>query len=75
MITSKTSSLPEVGSDSVVYCNPKSVDDLAMVMKNVLMNNHLLGALSLKGKERSTHFSWDKFTEKMMNIIINEKYK
>jgi len=75
VITSKTSSLPEVGSDSVVYCNPKSVDDLAMVMKNVLMNNHLLGALSLKGKERSTHFSWDKFTEKMMNIIINEKYK
>ncbi|MDD5464536.1 MAG: glycosyltransferase family 1 protein, partial [Candidatus Moranbacteria bacterium] len=73
VITSKTSSLPEVGSDSVVYCDPKSVDDLAMVLKNVLMNNHLLSSLSMKGKERATHFSWDKFTEKMINIIIDLK--
>ncbi|HAR99720.1 MAG: Glycosyl transferase group 1 [Candidatus Moranbacteria bacterium GW2011_GWC2_37_73] len=73
VITSKTSSLPEIGSDSVVYCDPKSVDDLAMVMKNVLMSNHLLSSLSIKGKERATHFSWDKFTEKMINIIIDLK--
>jgi len=69
VITSKTSSLPEVGSDSVVYCDPKNVDDLAMVMKNVLTNNHLLAALSLKGKERATHFSWERFVEKILNII------
>lgn len=69
VITSKTSSLPEVGSDSVLYCDPKNVDDLAMVMKNVLSNNHLLAGLSLKGKERATHFSWEKFVEKILNVI------
>ena len=69
VITSKVSSLPEVGSDSVVYCDPKSVDDLAMVMKNVLTNDHLKAALSIKGKERATHFSWDKFVSKVVNII------
>ena len=73
VITSKTSSLPEVGSDSVLYCNPEDVHDLAMVMKNVLNNNHLQIALSLKGKERSAHFSWEKFTQKLLNIISETK--
>ena len=69
VITAKTSSLPEVGADAVLYCDPKSVDDLTMVMKNVIMNDHLQAALSLKGKERATHFSWNKFVEKFLNII------
>lgn len=72
VITSKTSSLPEVGSDSVVYCNPKEVDDLAMVLKNVLTNDHLRLSLSLKGKDRALHFSWDKFAHKILNIIKEE---
>ncbi len=70
VITSKTSSLLEVGSDSVLYCDPSNVADIAMVMKNVLFNDHFLqAALSLKGKERAAHFSWKKFTQKMLNII------
>lgn len=69
VITSKTSSLPEVGSDSVLYCNPDDVEDLAMVMKNFLANDHLKAALSMKGKERGSHFSWEKFVAKMNNII------
>ncbi|EKE19434.1 MAG: glycosyl transferase group 1, partial [uncultured bacterium] len=68
-ITSKTSSLPEVGVDAVLYCNPHSVDDLAMVMKNMIMNDHLQAALSLKAKERASHFSWDKFIEKILNVV------
>lgn len=75
VITSKTSSLPEVGSDSVLYCDPNDVDDLAMVMKNLLTNNHLQAALSLKGSERSKHFSWEKFVEKTLNMISVESRK
>ncbi len=69
VITSKTSSLPEVGSDSVIYCDPTEVEDLAMVLKNALTNVQLREALSLKSKERATHFSWEKFTQKLINII------
>ncbi|EKD58623.1 MAG: glycosyl transferase group 1 [uncultured bacterium] len=72
VITAKTSSLPEVGADCVLYCDPQDVDDLAMVIKNVLMNNHLQAALSIKGFERAKHFSWDKFIEKIINIIRQE---
>lgn len=69
VITSKTSSLPEVGSDSVFYCNPDDFNDLAMVVRNLLNNNHLKAALSMKGKERASRFSWDKFGEKFLNIV------
>jgi len=71
VITSKISSLPEVGSDAVLYCNPESVDDIAMVMRNLLNNDHLKLTLSGKGIERAKHFSWEKFVEKTMNIISN----
>jgi glycosyltransferase involved in cell wall biosynthesis len=69
VITSKTSSLPEVGVDNVLYCDPNSVDDLAMVMKNLLMNEQLRKALSEKGRQRAQHFSWDRFVMKIMHII------
>lgn len=68
VITSKTSSLPEVGCDAVLYCDPKDIADLAMVMKNLLKNEHSRSILSTKGKERSGHFSWDVFVEKVMNV-------
>jgi glycosyltransferase involved in cell wall biosynthesis len=69
VITSKTSSLPEVGSDSVLYCDPSDVEDLAMVLKNILSNDHLKTVLSMKGKERASHFSWEKFVRKLLNIV------
>lgn len=69
VITSKTSSLPEVGGDSVLYCHPEDVDDLAMVMKNLIVNSHLKEELSKRGKTRATHFSWEKFVGKFLNII------
>lgn len=73
VITSKVSSLPEIGSDSVLYCDPKKAEDIAMVIKNVLNNNHLKAALSMKGKERANHFSFESFLEKFFNIIKNLK--
>jgi glycosyltransferase involved in cell wall biosynthesis len=68
-IASKKTSLPEVGADSVLYCDASDYKDLAMVMKNILKNDHLKIALSLKGKERSKRFSWDVFATKTLNII------
>jgi len=71
VITSKTSSLPEVGLDSVLYCHPDDIRDIAMVMRNVLVNKELRETLSRRGKERAKNFRWDKFVKKMMNICQN----
>jgi glycosyltransferase involved in cell wall biosynthesis len=68
-ITSKTSSLPEVGGDSVLYCKPDDIDDMAMVMRNVLKNEKLRQTLSEKGRERAKKFSWEYFVQKVLHII------
>lgn len=70
VIASKTSSLPEVGGDSVLYCNPEDPRDIAMVMKNVLINQDLRGTLSRRGKQRAKKFSWDEFVEKILRSAI-----
>ncbi len=69
VLTSKNSSIPEVGGDGVLYCDPYDVEDIAMVMRNILTNEHLQQALKEKGLKRSEKFSWNKFTSKILNII------
>ncbi len=69
VVTAKSSSLPEIGQDGVLYCEPKDHKDIAMVMKNVLINPELRASLSARGKERAQKFSWEKFITKIFNII------
>ncbi|MFH0969226.1 MAG: glycosyltransferase family 1 protein [Patescibacteria group bacterium] len=73
VITSKKSSLPEVGRDAVLYCNPEDVHDIEMVLRNVILNEHLRDELRRRGKERAKNFSWEKFMEKLFRIISNFK--
>jgi len=62
-VVSKTSSLPEVGGDAVLYFNPHDPDELARVMGKVLRNNKLRLRLAEKSLERAKKFSWKKFVE------------
>jgi glycosyltransferase involved in cell wall biosynthesis len=71
VITSKTSSLPEVGGDAVLYCDSKDTKDIAMTIKNALINKELRAILAVRGKERTRNFSWDSFVEKILNIIVS----
>ncbi len=71
VITSKKSSLPEVGKDATLYCDPKDLDDMGMVMRNVILHEHLREELRRRGRERAQNFSWEKFVEKMFGIIGN----
>jgi glycosyltransferase involved in cell wall biosynthesis len=69
VIAGKTSSIPEVGSDGILYCDPSDIRDIAMVLRNILINKDLCETLSRRGKERARYFSWEKFTEKVLNIV------
>jgi hypothetical protein len=60
---SKTSSLPEVGGDAVLYFNPHDTDEMARVMGKILRSNKLRLRLSEKGKERAQKFSWQSFVK------------
>jgi glycosyltransferase involved in cell wall biosynthesis len=68
VITSNTSSLPEVVGDAGIMVNPYDVDELANKMYEVLTNDGLREELSKKGIERAKLFSWKKCAEEHLKV-------
>lgn len=64
VITSNTSSLPEVVGDAGIMIDPKDEDALCQAMIDIVKNNKLRTDLSKKGIERSKMFSWEKCADK-----------
>ena len=59
VITSDTSSLPEVVGDAGLLVNPESVEDIYLAMKEIMMNDELSETLSRKGLERARLYTWE----------------
>ncbi len=72
VIASKSSSLPEVGQDGILYCDPSDEKELSRIIKKVLLNKPLRDTLSRRGKERANFFSWENFIAKFLNISRQE---
>lgn len=60
VICSNTTSLPEVGGDAVLTCDPTDIEAIAGLMELVLENDKLREALVQKGKTRLNVYSWEK---------------
>ncbi|WP_083810054.1 glycosyltransferase family 4 protein [Methanothermococcus okinawensis] len=78
VITSNTSSLPEVVGDAGIMINPYNVDELAKAMNEVLTNEGLREELSKKGLERAKLFSWKKCAEEHLKVyeeVYNKKLR
>jgi glycosyltransferase involved in cell wall biosynthesis len=60
VITSRTSSLPEVVGAAAITVDPMDEDALSQAMLRVLMDSELAGELRRRGLERSTMFSWSR---------------
>ena len=60
VISSNTSSLPEVGGDAALYFNPLDVDQLAHHMNTITLNQSVNEDLISKGFLQVKKFSWDK---------------
>jgi len=69
VLTAKTSSLPEVGRDAILYCNPEDTEEIARIIKKVLKDKKLRDVLSVRGIERAQQFSWENFVKKFLHLI------
>jgi glycosyltransferase involved in cell wall biosynthesis len=69
VITSSTSSMPEVGGDAALYTDPYSVDSIADAMLKINTDLAFRAALIEKAKKQRLNFSWDKTAELMWNSI------
>jgi glycosyltransferase involved in cell wall biosynthesis len=69
VICSNTSSLPEIGGESVLYFNPNSSDELAYQIKVLISNNELKSILCSKGIVRAKQFSWEKTAKETLAVL------
>ena len=71
VITSNTSSMPEVGSDAVLLVDPHSIDDIASAFSKICSNEDYSGELIKKGNQRLKQFSWSKTAEIIYTKLRN----
>ncbi|OGK34671.1 hypothetical protein A3A46_00285 [Candidatus Roizmanbacteria bacterium RIFCSPLOWO2_01_FULL_37_13] len=71
VISSFTSSLPEVGGDACLYFDPRSPQELAKKLKKLTENRKLRSKLIKKGRERIKLFSWKKCAEDTLKILTS----
>lgn len=60
VITSNTSSLPEVAGDAALMVNPQDVNAIAIAMQRVLENPALSSQMRQKGLARAQQFTWER---------------
>lgn len=68
VITSNTSSLPEVVGDAGILVNPYDVDEIAKAIDLILSNENLRNELKEKGLEQAKNFSWRKTAEGTLKV-------
>lgn len=68
VVTSNTSSLPEVVGKAGIMVNPYDTDSLAQAMKRVLIDEKLRNDMVRKGLEQSKKFSWEKTVKQTLAV-------
>lgn len=68
VITSRSSSLPEVAGDAAAYVDPCDVSAIANGMCDIASNSTLRKQLVEKGFERIKHFSWRDTANKTLEV-------
>jgi glycosyltransferase involved in cell wall biosynthesis len=69
VITSNTSSLPEVVGDAALLVDPLDTEALARAIVRVLTDPTLAGELSERGRRRASQFSWEKTGRAVQTVI------
>ena len=70
-ITSRVSSLPEVGGDAVRYVDPLSVDSIRAALEDLLSDPRQRRDLAERGRGRAAGFSWDRSAESCLQVLAS----
>jgi len=68
VITSNTSSMPEIAGDAALIVDPFKPEEIAEAMISLSNNRDLRGELISKGYKRASHFSWRSMAENVLEI-------
>ena len=74
VITSNTSSMPEIGGKNAALINPESSDEIAAMMLKIENNSDFRNEVINNGLERAKLFSWKNTATKLLKLY-EEVYK
>lgn len=69
MITSTTSSMPEVAGKAALLVNPEIIDQIAVAMQRLHEEKNLRNELIEAGRQQRNLFSWDKTAAEIYNTM------
>lgn len=65
VVTSRSSSLPEIGGDAALYVDPHDVDDIARAIRTIVADADLRAELSRRGLKQAELFSVARYRERV----------
>lgn len=71
VVCSNNSSLPEVGGDAALYCDPMHAEDIADKIRTVLENGEARARCIANGHKHLKRFSWERCAKETLRVICN----
>jgi len=68
VVTSNTSSLPEVVGNAAVLVNPENVFEIMRAVHRVLLDQPLRERLKQRGYEQAARYSWDNSVQRIVQV-------
>ncbi len=69
-VASRTSCLPEISGNALVYFDPLSVEDMESCMRSVLLDADRSQRLRLDGIARARQFSWEQCAQETLRVLM-----
>lgn len=68
VVSSRESSMPELGADVARYFNPQDIDNMTAVLDMVLADKNLRVEMAATGPVRAARFSWERAARETMGV-------
>ncbi len=73
VITSATTSLPEVGGEAAILVDPASIEEIEYAYEKIFMDTDLRRSLIEKGNLQFKKFNWDETAKRIWATLVEEK--
>lgn len=71
VLTSLTTSLPEVAGDAALLVDPESVDAIAAALARLVGDEALRLSLRERGLQRAAHFAWPQVAQRVQQVLTS----
>ncbi|MEZ5147393.1 MAG: glycosyltransferase family 1 protein [Bacteroidales bacterium] len=71
VVTSNTSSMPEVSGDGALFVDPARPQEIAEAIAKMMTDENLRNEYVKKGFDRSAKFSWENMAKEVLNLYEN----